>query len=297
MNPLGIEFLSVFNLPPVQLVELAAGLGCRHISTGLMSQPFNPLGYPPWSLRQDAALRREMVAALRDHGVSISLGEGFSVRPNVDVAERAVELALMYELGVRRINTVGIEPDRARCLDQFARLAELAAAAGIEETTVEFGPGLSIGTLAEAVAAVRHVGRADFRLLIDTMHLVRSGSGASELAGLDPEMIGYIQLSDAPMVGQDASYLQEAMFNRRVPGTGELPLGDILAALPRGRVVGLEVPQLGLAQAGQGPEVRLRRAVEAAQSLLATAAGGAPPLRFTEYEETTPWHPPRPASR
>jgi len=31
------------------------------------------------------------------------------VRPNVDVAERTVELALMDELGVRRINPIGIE--------------------------------------------------------------------------------------------------------------------------------------------------------------------------------------------
>jgi hypothetical protein len=36
---LGIEFLSVFGLPPVEFVNLAADLGCRYISTGLRSAP------------------------------------------------------------------------------------------------------------------------------------------------------------------------------------------------------------------------------------------------------------------
>jgi hypothetical protein len=33
MRALGIEFISVFGLPPVDFVHLAAGLGCRYIST------------------------------------------------------------------------------------------------------------------------------------------------------------------------------------------------------------------------------------------------------------------------
>ena len=36
MHPLGIEFISVFGLPPVEFVHLAADLGCRHISTALV---------------------------------------------------------------------------------------------------------------------------------------------------------------------------------------------------------------------------------------------------------------------
>ena len=35
MNRLGIENISVFGLPPVEFVNLAADLGCRYISTGL----------------------------------------------------------------------------------------------------------------------------------------------------------------------------------------------------------------------------------------------------------------------
>jgi hypothetical protein len=96
----GIEFLSVFGLPPVEFVELVADLGCRYLSTGLTSAPGSPLGHAPFSLRDDPALRREFVAAMRDRDVSISLGEGMIVREGVDIRESVADLDVMSELGI-----------------------------------------------------------------------------------------------------------------------------------------------------------------------------------------------------
>jgi hypothetical protein len=123
--------------------------------------------------------------------------------------------------------------------------------------------------LPTALDAVRAVGRPDFRLLIDTMHLVRSGSGPAELAALDPDLIGYVQLSDVPLVATIPDYMEEACFERMVPGTGELPLLEILAAPPRHVVIGIEVPLRSQADAGVGPHERLGRCVDAARGLLA----------------------------
>ncbi|OHV51343.1 hypothetical protein BCD48_10165 [Pseudofrankia sp. BMG5.36] len=53
-----------------------------------------------------------------------------------------------------------------------------------------------------------------------------------------------------------------------VPGTGELPLLDMLTALPPGLVIGLEVPLRSQAEAGIGPRDRLGRCVDAARGLL-----------------------------
>jgi sugar phosphate isomerase/epimerase len=229
-------------------------------------------GYPDWSLKDDRALRREMVAAMRDRGVSISLGEGFTVKTDIDARDRAADLEIMCELGVKRINAVSMDPDLNRTYDQYAILAEMAQAVGVE-MTLEFGPGLTISNLPSAVAAVRHVARPNFRLLIDTMHFARSGSDIAELAALDPNMIGYAQLSDAPRISKYSSYMEEALFERRVPGTGELPLSGILAALPRHLVLGLEVPERSRALAGVGPHERLGSCVEGARSLLAGLHG------------------------
>ena len=269
MNRLGIENISVFGLPPVEFVNLAADLGCQHISTGLTSFDFGVCDYAAFSLRDDAALRREMIAAMRDRGVSISLGEGLTVRTGGDVRNYASDLDIMCELGVDRINTVSMDPDLNRSFDQFGILAEMAASRGVE-TTTELSPSLTVADLPTALAAARHVGRPDFRLLIDTMHLVRSGSGPADIAALDPDLIGYVQLCDAPLEPRFESYFEESMFERMAPGSGELGLRELVAVLPRDRVFGLEVPLRSEAEAGIGPHERLGKCVEAARSLLAS---------------------------
>lgn len=268
MDQLAIGYLSVFGLPPVEFVEVAAALDCRRISMFVRNLPLAPLGYPTFSLTKDAPLRRDVSVALSYHGVTITLGDGFLVVPDADMCTFSGDLDVLAELGVPRINVVSLDPDLGRSYDQFGALTELAAQRGIR-TVIEPVPGLTIGDLPAAVAAVKHVGRRDFQLLIDTMHLMRSGSGPAELAATDPEYIGYAQLNDTTLAPQMANYMEEAMFERMAPGTGELPLPEIIAALPPGLVIELEVPQRALALAGASPTDRLRPCVDAARRLLA----------------------------
>lgn len=268
MRKAGIELISVFGMPPVAYVELARDLGCPHISTGLTPMDFNPHGYPPHSLRERAT-RAEMAAALRDCGVSISLGEGFLVQPGRDVRQTCgADLEAMAELGARRINSVSFEADFARNVDQLGRLAEMAATLGME-TMLEFVPCFAVADLPTAHAIVHAVGRSDLRLLIDTMHVGRSGATPADLAAIDRALIGYVQLCDVPLRPRIADYLEEAKFERMVPGQGELPLREMLAALPRESPVGLEVPLRSQALAGAGPHERLSPCVAAATALLA----------------------------
>jgi sugar phosphate isomerase/epimerase len=228
--------------------------------------PLVALGHPPFSLK-DPKLRRDVLAAMTDRGVAISLGDGFLVLPDAEMGAFTADLDALAELGAPRINVVSLDPDLGRTFDQFAELTELAGQRGIE-TVVEPVPGLTVGDLPTALAAREHVGRPDFRLLIDTMHLVRSGSGAADVAALNPDHIGYAQLNDTTLRPRGDNYMEEAMFERMVPGDGELPLRDILSALPPGIVVEIEVPQRSLALAGVGPLDRLRPCVAAARRLL-----------------------------
>ena len=267
VDRIGIENISVFGLPPIAFVNLAADLGCRHISTTLFPFDYNPHGYPRYSLKEDAALRREMVAAMRARSVSISLGEIFAVRADAEVRSCSADLDAMAELGIMRINTLSLDPDLGRSFDKFAELTEMGAAFGME-TTVEFAPGMTVPDLPTAIAAVRHVGRADFRLMIDTMHFIRSGSHPEDLAAIDPGMIGYVQICDVPLAPKTSNYFEEAKYERMVPGAGELPLLEILAAVPRDRIIGIEVPLRSQADAGVGPLDRLRPCVAAARDLL-----------------------------
>jgi sugar phosphate isomerase/epimerase len=273
MARLGIENISVFGLPPVEFVSLAADLGCQHISTGLTSFAFGIHDYPPFSLREDLALRREMIAAMKDRGVSISLGEGCTIREGVDAMSFRADLDLFVELGTERINTVSMDPDFNRTCDQFGIMAVLATERGLRITT-ELAPSLTIRDLPTALAALRQIGRPDFRLLIDTMHVVRSGSTPADLAALDPELIDYIQICDAPRQPRFDSYHEESMFERMVPGDGELGLLELLKVLPADRVYACETPLRSQALAGAGPHERLGRCIEATRRLLAEAHPG-----------------------
>jgi len=88
--------------------------------------PLVPLGYPPFSLRDDVALRNDLLAKMNDRGVTISLGDGLLVIPGADVGALARDLDVLTELGVPRINVVSLDPDLFRTFNQFAALTELA---------------------------------------------------------------------------------------------------------------------------------------------------------------------------
>ncbi|MFC0204517.1 sugar phosphate isomerase/epimerase family protein [Novosphingobium soli] len=250
-HPLGLELLTVLGLDPVEHVTLAADLGCSAISLGLTQLPerFNPHGYPAWSLREDAGLRRELKAALRDRGVGICLAEGLGVTQREDASARARDMDLFADLGARRVNAVDMGAERERAFDQFAVLAQMAEARGMA-FSIEFSPIFTIRTLADALAAVRHVGDGRATVLIDTMHFFRSGGSVAEIAALDPALIGYVQLCDVQRKSTQ-DYLSDAMTGRMIPGQGELPLREFVEALPRGQLLGLEVPLVGAARSGR----------------------------------------------
>jgi sugar phosphate isomerase/epimerase len=267
-DPLGIELISVMAMPPVEFVTLAAELGITRI--GLAGAPItaNPHGFPGWNLITDAALRRETRAALTANGVTVALGEGFLMMPGIEIVDSAPALDAMAELGAPRVNGIVMEADRPRAFDQFGRFAEMAAARGMS-ATIEFLPLAWPATLAEAVAFVKDSGAPNGQVLVDAMHLFRSGGTAEELAAVDPALIGHIQLCDVPMPARNPDYGDEARHERLAPGDGDLPLAGFIAAVPPGLTIGLEVPMLAKAQAGIGARERLAPAIAAARELLA----------------------------
>lgn len=277
---LGIERLCLFGMPPVEHVALAAELGCQAVGIGFVPVGgYNPHGYPDWSLREDFGLRAELRHACADHGIRIALVEGFAVAPGEDIRRFAPDLDLAAELGAERINVVTLERDRARTLDEFAALTEMASARGLA-TVSEIGMG-AMRALPAAAEIAEAVG-GGFALLIDTMHFFRLGSTLAQLAAIDPALIGYVQLCDAPRTGE-GRYMDEAFYERRVPGEGELPLAELVAAIPGSVVISLEVPRRSAAEAGLGPLERVAPCVAAARTMLeaASSAGDAAPAKRT----------------
>lgn len=266
MNPICLECLSVFGLHPVDFIRIAGELGCSHVTLSMSRSPNRLPVYPDLSFRHDPALRAEMRGALADSGVAIGIMEGFAVLPGGTVDDFRADLDMTAELGARAICAVSIDKDTARTHDQYARLAELAAERGLL-TTTEACAGV-YRRLGHAVEAVRAVAHPSFSLLIDTMHFFRSGSTVADLATLNPALVGHVQLCDVPMPAVMDSYMEEALYERRCPGDGDLPLADFLAHVPDGVIVGLEIPIRSEAEAGIGPKERMARCVAATRRLM-----------------------------
>jgi len=273
-NRLSLEMLTLFGMPPLKHIRLASELGCAGVSLGLMGRTwaqvdhgeFEP--YPPWSLTDDPELRRETKAALRDTGVRVSLGEGFRVLPGEDVSSLAGKLDVMAELGAEHINGGTMDPDVARSHDQLASLADMSTARGMR-LSLEFAPSNALNTLDKAIDAVNWIGPDKCDLLVDAMHFFRCGATVADLAKVAPTLLGYAQLCDVPLEATGENYLTEAMYDRKVPGEGELPLSDWIAALPSEIWIGLEVPTIADLRNGLSPQDHAARTVAAARRLLA----------------------------
>ena len=82
----------------------------------------------------------------------------------------------------------------------------------------------------------------DFGILIDTLHLQRSGEFALP-DGLDLQLHPYVQLCDGNQAcaTDQAALLEDALDLRSIPGQGELPLKDFLQRLPEQLPLSLEV--------------------------------------------------------
>jgi sugar phosphate isomerase/epimerase len=266
---LSLDILTVMGMDPLAYIRLAADLGCDYV--GMQVSPVTTLSelYPHWSLRDNPRLVRDVKSALAHHGLSLHLGEGFLLRIDTDMRNFAADLDVLSQVGARCANICSFDGDRNRAFDALAVFAEMAARADMS-AILEFAPGLGIADLPTAIEAVRHVGMPNFGLVIDAMHFFRSGSTVKDLARLDPAMIGYVQICDVPWESS-IDYVTEACFQRACPGQGDLPLEELIAALPREVIIGLETPMRARFLGGEDPVEVLKPCVAAARRLMGEA--------------------------
>lgn len=206
---------------------------------------------------------------LADAGVGVHDVEFIALTPEVRIDAYRKILALSAELGARRLNVSGDDPDTERLAERFGRLCDLAAEVGLG-VDLEFMRFRVVGNLPQALDVVTRAGRPNGRLLIDVLHLFRSGGTAQMLAEVPVQLIGSVQLCDAPRPDPtDAHVADEARQGRLFPGEGELPLIEYLRALPGDLCLSVEVPTRS-SHPGLTPAERAARAYAASRQLLAS---------------------------
>lgn len=237
---LAVAHLTALDLAPVEWVVQARRAGFDAV--GLRSHPTSPgaLAYPSM-VGSDA--HRALKRVLADEGMTVHDVEFIPVLPEIDVASYAPMFDAAADLGAACVTISGDDPHAERLAANVAALCELAARYGLR-VDLEFMRWRHVGTLREARSVVERAGSGNLAILVDALHLSRSGGSPADIRALPPGMLQAVQLCDASRndpVGDEATIL-EARTGRLPPGQGALPLDDLLDALPAGTAMSVEMP-------------------------------------------------------
>jgi sugar phosphate isomerase/epimerase len=268
MRRISLAHLTVMDADPVGLVDAGAAGGFDTV--GLRIVP--PL--PTDSIVPvvgDILMLRRIKARLAETGLGILDVEAIWLMPETNIAALLPALDLATELGARYVLTVGNDPDWSRMAQNLGLLAEACADRKLR-LMLEFIPYSQVTTLAAAFRLLQDVSPKDTGLLVDAIHLSRSGGAPSDLANYDPALFSYFHLCDVPSTPPLNGLRTEAREDRLYPGEGGLWLRDFVAAFPPHTPAAIEAPSRR--HAALAPADRARLAREACRRLFQTTDAG-----------------------
>lgn len=263
---LSLASLTVLEISPPQMVEVAARAGYSHV--GLRLVPATPQEHH-FALVADAELRRQTSAACATPAFACWMWRSCGL-PQTRVADFEAVLAVGAEFGASELLVAGNDPDEARMTERFAELCDLASIYGLHPH-LEFMPWTDARDLQQAVRVVENAGRDNAAVLVDAFHFDRSASRLEDLAKVAPSRLRYAQLCDVagPRPDDMQEILRQARNERRFPGDGDCDLAGLLHCLPANLPLSLEIPTVKLLEQGVGALERAQMALDKTRALLA----------------------------
>jgi sugar phosphate isomerase/epimerase len=237
---LSLPQIALMPITPPDLVTVASAAGFQAI--GLRLAPLTPEEVLAPMLGGDRPLMRETKSLLRGTGLQVLDVEIFRLAPAMAFDRYRGALEGCAEIGARDIIATCNIPDSVEAIASFAEACKVAAEFDLF-LNLEFMPWNAINTLDKARAIVEQSRAPNGRLLLDTLHIHRSGTPLDDLLNVDGDDIRYLQICDAGPTPEDFdTMLDQARFERRLPGEGVIPIQEILSRLPKDVPVSVEVP-------------------------------------------------------
>ncbi|NTA13938.1 sugar phosphate isomerase/epimerase family protein [Agrobacterium tumefaciens] len=236
---ISVSHLTALDASPEDFICHAADAGFDAV--GLRINP--PVHTPDqWPVAGDITRAKALRRIADDLGIAILEIETFSIWPDFTIEKLLPGLEAGAELGARFVLSAGIDDEQARLVENYGTLCDAAAGFGLT-VGLEFMPFRPMATLVHTLRTIEAVNRPNAKLLIDTLHLDRSGSGVSEITGRVRDHLGYVHLCDAVAKRPSPEkFAEEARNARFYPGEGVLPLADIVRALPQAAAFSIEAP-------------------------------------------------------
>lgn len=259
-HPLSLHQLTLLDVSPSELVEIAARLGLGHVGVFVRGVGRAGVTYPLVDTEQK---RREILAALGAHDVRVHNLEVFPVASDFNLDSYRPALDMGAAIGAKRLTSSIFDADLARAQDNFAVLCDYAASIGLD-VHIEFSGFAVVNSLAKTRAFLARHRPANASVAVDALHLYRNDGGTDGLGMADAAPIGYAQINDGPLQSPlEPAY--EAVVERGMPGTGAFDLKTFVAGIPEGIVIDVECPSQSLKDKGLSPLERARAMVDAAR--------------------------------
>jgi sugar phosphate isomerase/epimerase len=201
-------------------------------------------------IRRGGASPQDINAILGQHGVAVreveGIGDWLAVGGAAEAearrqAQQLFEIAAAVGAPVTPV-AVFVGPDEMPPLEVIAeRFGDLCDRAAEYGVTVALEPVVlgALSTVAQAAEIVAAAARPNAGLCVDSYHCFRVGERVSDVvATVAADRIVSIHLADA-WAEADGALWDDCLSHRRIPGTGEFPLIDLLTALDG---LGVDVP-------------------------------------------------------
>jgi sugar phosphate isomerase/epimerase len=279
--PIGIGHLTMLDIAPPDWVSLAAEAGFDAV--GIRAATASAVE-EPWPVGPGTPMLAETLRRMSDTGIGVLDVEIVRLTPETDPAGHDRLLETGAELGASFVNVMADDPELDRVRDNFHAIAERAGPYGLRPV-IEPMVYMRVRDFADAVYVAGDSGGG---VMVDPLHLRRFGGTVDDVRRIDPRLLLFYQLCDAtlaPATGlarppvlprnqpSDIDDLQfEARAARLLPGEGELPLTELVAALPPTIPVSVEAPNLALREQ-LGPLEFARRARAGVARVLSVPSG------------------------
>lgn len=260
MNPISLASGVLPEFGPVETVEAARHGGFDAV--GLWVEPEN------WTDATTRAVRDALAAS----ALPLLDVEVIWLKPGSAMDDHRKVIDIGAELGAANVLCVSSDPDHAATAARLADLCRHAEGSGMR-VALEFGIFTEVKTLAQALAILDDVAHPQRALLIDPIHVDRSGATPADIARIDPALLPYAQFCDARAERPDPAdfdaIITDAIDLREQCGAGALPLSALHAVLPAHIPLSIELRSRALRERYDDPGQRAKAVADATRRWLA----------------------------
>lgn len=249
MNPISLASGVLPEFGPLDIIRAAACAGFDAV--GLWVEPSE------WT----DTTTREVRAALSDTGLPLLDVEVIWLKPDSAMDDHRKVIDVGAALGAANALCVSSDADRSATAVHFAELCRHAEGSDLR-MALEFGIFTEVKTLDAALGVVAEVEHPAAAVLIDPIHVDRSGTPIDAIPKVDPRLMPYAQMCDARAQRPDPAdfdaIITDAIDLREQCGEGSLPLEALYKALPQNIPLSIELRSKALRNRFPDPVARAR---------------------------------------